>query len=69
MELFKDIDSSYWEMYHPCKDHELAAVQMKNSNKNKLNDFVLFRIWESNQGKAKNKYMCVYGHPTYPNFC
>ena len=20
-------------------------------------------------GKAKNKNMCVYGHPTYPNFC
>ena len=19
--------------------------------------------------KAKKKYMCVYGHPTYPNFC
>jgi hypothetical protein len=19
--------------------------------------------------RAKKKYMCVYGHPTYPNFC
>jgi hypothetical protein len=30
---------------------------------------VIFYQNMPNLHKAKKKYMCVYGHPTYPNFC
>jgi len=58
VELLKDTKSSYWEIYQPCKDNELAAVQkdcnivvvtqisflMKKSNKSefKLLSVILF---------------------------
>ena len=32
------------------------------------NNLKLIKLWKISNAKAKKKNMCVYGHPTYPNF-
>ena len=65
--IYSSIDDFLWHFKKIITGESMKLHKL--SNYNYINgEYILDCILNKNSLKAKKKNMCVYGHPTHPNF-